>query len=125
MAKLAAPGWHTDMGAVAELKPELLPLCASYLLHAKQGGKPADSVARFHLANGAQLQRVNWLSDVSRRGLDHSFGLTANYVYHPASLPQNCEAYGTSASVKTTRHLERLSQCVDPFVMQTILGDFD
>ena len=124
MAKVAAPGWHTDLTAVAELKPELVPLCVSYLLHAKQGNEPADPVARFHLANGARLQRVNWLSDISPRGLDRSFGLTASYVYHPASLPQNCEAYRTAGSVKTTRQLERLSKCVDPCLTQRMLSHF-
>src|SRR5262249_35478404 len=100
-------------------KPELVPLCVSYLLHAKQGNEPAEPVARFHLANGARLQRVNWLSDMSPRGLDRSFGLTANYVYDPASLPRNCEAYRTAGTVQTTRHLERLSECLDPGMTQT------
>jgi len=109
-ARLAEPGWHTDQAAAAQLKAQLVPLCVGYLLYAKEGREPADPVARFHLANGARLQRVNWLSDVSHRGLHRSFGFTANYVYHPANLPRNCETYRTSSSVVTTRQLERLSK---------------
>jgi malonyl-CoA decarboxylase len=55
-------------------------LCASYLVHhttMPQG----DSVARFHLDNGARLERLNPLGDLSRKGLKQSFGLMVNYLY--------------------------------------------
>ncbi len=119
MDKLTTPEWYKNSTAVAELKQELVPLCVSYLLHAKEGDEPADPVARFHLANGARLQRVNWMSDVSPYGLDRSFGLTANYVYHPDSLPRNCEDYRAAAIIKTTRQLERLSKRIDFSIPQT------
>jgi malonyl-CoA decarboxylase len=89
MAKLNESGWSADPGVSAELEAELVPLCARYLLYAKHEGEPADPVARFHLANGARLRRVNWLSDISRAGMRRSAGLTANYVYLPASLPKS------------------------------------
>ena len=112
LSRIAPPGWHKDPRTVGKLKSTLLPLCVSYLLHVKLGNEPADPVARFHLANGARLQRVNWCSDTSPRGLERSFGLTANYVYHPERLPQNCEAYRTAGRVDATRKLERLSNYV-------------
>ena len=59
-------------------------LCAFYLTSAKQGKAPFDSVARFHLANGATLERLNWLADTSESGVRRSFGLMANYVYRLA-----------------------------------------
>lgn len=55
-------------------------LCASYLVHhapTPQG----DSVARFHLDNGARLERLNPLGDMSRKGLKQSFGMMVNYLY--------------------------------------------
>jgi malonyl-CoA decarboxylase len=82
MAKLNKSDWFADPRVSRELEAELVPLCARYLLYAKHGGEPADPVARFHLANGARLERVNWLSDMSRAGMRRSAGLTANYVYH-------------------------------------------
>ena len=48
-----------------------------------------DPVARFHLGNGARLERINFLGDVSRKGLRQSYGLMVNYLYdplHPAVL---------------------------------------
>jgi malonyl-CoA decarboxylase len=89
MARLNESGWTTDPGVSADLEAELAPLCAHYLLDVKHEGDPADPVARFHLANGASLQRVNWLSDISQAGIRRSAGFTANYVYHPTDLERN------------------------------------
>ena len=44
-------------------------LCAQYLAREKRGGRPRDPVARFHLGNGARLERINWLGDPSAKGL--------------------------------------------------------
>ena len=68
LARLGAPGWNRD-GASAELQRELTRLCAYYLLHAKQGNEALDGVERFHLGNGARLERINWLGDTSSAGL--------------------------------------------------------
>jgi malonyl-CoA decarboxylase len=92
MAKLKESDWSTDPRVSRELEAELVPLCARYLLYAKHEGEPADPVARFHLANGARLERVNWLSDMSRAGMRRSAGLTANYVYHPIDLERSNQA---------------------------------
>ena len=54
---------------LAPLKEPLMQLCATYLLHRGDGSEPArDSVARFHLNNGAKLDRINWLADTSKKG---------------------------------------------------------
>ena len=72
----------------------LLPrLCAEYLLNAKSRNKPLDAVARFHLGNGARLERVNWLADTSANGLQQSAGIMVNYVYDKDALARNHEAY--------------------------------
>ena len=73
----------------AELERELVPLCASYLLLAKRGQEPADPVARFHLANGARLERLNWMGDMSAAGVSRSAGLTANYLYKLSDVERN------------------------------------
>lgn len=76
------------------LLSQLLPrLCAEYLLHAKSRNKPLDAVARFHLGNGARLERINWLADTSPNGMQQSAGLMVNYVYDKDSLARNHEAY--------------------------------
>ena len=47
----------------------------------RRQGKPVDPVARFHLGNGARVERLNWLGDPSAKGLRQSYGLMVNYLY--------------------------------------------
>ena len=78
---------------VAKLTParkdELIALCARYLMNAKRGKEPLDPVARFHLANGASLERLNWMADPSTSGVQRSFGLMANYLYRVEDLDRH------------------------------------
>jgi malonyl-CoA decarboxylase len=102
------PGWFEAPRTADSLKPALLRACAHYLVNVKQGTKPSDSVARFHLRNGARLQRINWLGDTSANGMRHSHGLLVNYVYDETQINQNHEAYlhdGTVAYSDTIRGL--------------------
>ena len=75
---------------LAPLKEPLTRLCATYLLH-RGGGNEAtlDPVARFHLNNGAQLARINWLADPSRKGMRESLGMMVNYLYVPRTIQAN------------------------------------
>ena len=59
----------------------LLRCAAHYLGQALEGGKPLDSVARFHLGNGARVEHLNWAGDPSAKGLKQSYGLMVNYLY--------------------------------------------
>ena len=59
----------------------LLHCAAHYLGRALHEGKPIDPVARFHLGNGARVERLNWAGDPSSKGLKQSFGLMVNYLY--------------------------------------------
>ena len=94
----------------ADIKDELLRLCAYYLTHARKDRAPYDSVARFHLANGARLDRLNWLADVSEAGIKRSFGLMANYVYDLDDLERNHEAYARDYQVVASREIEQLAK---------------
>src|SRR5437763_237050 len=69
LAKLDVPDWFKDKLRAAEILKQLSRLCAYYLLYAKQDDEPLDPVARFHLANGARLERLNWLGDISVAGM--------------------------------------------------------
>ena len=62
------------------LQADLVSLCAHYLVH-ETHSPLADPVARFHLDNGARLERVNFAADLSRKGLRESLGLMVNYLY--------------------------------------------
>jgi malonyl-CoA decarboxylase len=92
LARLDQPGWTEDEKALEALRPLLMGLCAHYLVRVRQNGRPRDPVARFHLGNGARLERLNWLGDTSEKGLAESAGLLVNYRYDPASIERNHEA---------------------------------
>ncbi len=63
------------------LRRWLLHCAAHYLGRELVEGKPADPVARFHLGNGARVERLNWMGDPSPKGIKQSFGLMVNYLY--------------------------------------------
>jgi malonyl-CoA decarboxylase len=107
--KLNDPAWiHGPMPL--EVQRTLLSLCASYLLHGKRGAEPADAVARFHLSNGARLERLNWLGDTSAAGLQRSAGVTANYIYSLPEIDRNHQAYVTDHTVIASQRVHRLAR---------------
>ena len=59
----------------------LLHCAAHYLGQGLDNGKPKDPVARFHLGNGARVERINWAGDPSAKGIKQSYGLMVNYIY--------------------------------------------
>ncbi|MES2364029.1 MAG: malonyl-CoA decarboxylase [Pseudomonadota bacterium] len=73
-----------DAPALPEKSPVrlmLLRCAAQYLGRVSDDGRPADAVARFHLGNGARVERLNWAGDPSSKGLKQSYGLMVNYLY--------------------------------------------
>ena len=108
--KLDNPQWMED----AALQRQLLPLAAHYLLYAKQNQEPLDPVARFHLKNGARLERINWLGDTSASGLQRSAGLTANYVYKLPDVERNHELYVREHKVRASREIEAQAKRFSP-----------
>lgn len=105
---------HDEPAVPVELKTELLSLCAYYLLNAKHGLAPLDPVARFHLANGACLKRLNWMGDSSENGIRRSLGLTANYLYRLSDLEQNHEAYARDYRIVASREIVQLARRWSP-----------
>ncbi len=91
--------WHKDKGTATVLKPVLMRLCAHYLLEEKKKNKPLDPVAGFHLFNGARLERLNWLGDISPKGLKQSAGLMVNYYYKLAEIDDNHEEFATNGKI--------------------------
>jgi malonyl-CoA decarboxylase len=105
-AALALDGWPADDALAEALREPLIGLCAHYLLEVKQRGRPRDSVARFHLGNGAAVERLNWLGDRSAKGLAESAGLMVNYQYRLDDIEHNHEvfaAHGTVAASDAVR----------------------
>jgi malonyl-CoA decarboxylase len=84
-------GWHPDTASLKE-KEALMSLCAFYLMtqSSKRGG---NSVAKFHLGNGAKLHRINWAGDLSKKGIKQSAGLMVNYQYDLDNVEDNHERF--------------------------------
>ncbi len=101
--RITASSMAEDRG---ELKRRLQSLCAHYLLNEKRGKEPLDAVARFHLKNGARLDRINWLADTSASGIKQSAGLMANYVYELKDLERNHEMYARSGQIASSRRIQ-------------------
>jgi malonyl-CoA decarboxylase len=105
------PEWHADARTAAVLREPLLRLAARYLLHARApSGRALDPVAHFHLSNGARVERLNWLGDVSPKGLQQSAGIMVNYAYRLGDIEANHEAYrdeGRVVAAAAVRNLTR------------------
>src|SRR5579875_348210 len=108
---LDRPGWHEEPRLAAALREPLLRLCARYLVHERGSRRRAlDPVAHFHLSNGARIERLNWLGDVSPKGLQQSAGIMVNYLYRLHDIEANHEAYrgeGRVAAAMAIRALAR------------------
>jgi malonyl-CoA decarboxylase len=100
----------TDNAALTEaLKPVLLRLGARYLLSTDAKNKPLDPVARFHLSNGSQVHRLNWMGDRSRNGLKQSAGLMVNYLYRLDDIDQNHERFVRDGTIAASGEVRRLA----------------
>jgi malonyl-CoA decarboxylase len=110
VARIADPAWH--LGEIPEtLQGELTRLCAYYLVRAKEeDGEPLDPVARFHLGNGASLDRLNFLGDTSESGMARAAGLMVNYVYWLAELEKNHERYFRERAVNASPAVEKMAR---------------
>jgi malonyl-CoA decarboxylase len=106
---LDRPDWPEVKGAVEALREPLIRLCARYLMVEKRAdGRARDPVAHFHLSNGASLERINWLADMSPRGLEQSATLMVNYVYRLDAIEENHEAYAGAGSVAASSTVKAL-----------------
>jgi malonyl-CoA decarboxylase len=111
---LAGTDWVADERLTHALREPLLRLGAHYLYGAKQEEKPYDPVARFHLGNGAGIERLNWLADSSAKGISQSFGMMVNYLYAPESIEDNVENFVRSGHIAAKADLRVKAKQVAP-----------
>lgn len=81
-------------------------LAALYLVHRspQPGGDP---VARFHLDNGARLERLNAQANLAPKGLKQSAGLMVNYLYDLGRI-EHCHDRFVQGRVVHSRALSAL-----------------
>ena len=100
-----------DFGADAgdELSAEMAKHAARYfLLQKNDDGEPLDPVARFHLKNGARLERINVLGNPSDKGMERSYGTMVNYVYDLSRVEQNHENYMQKNHIACSTQVRKL-----------------
>ena len=108
-AALDDPNWWRDEETAARLQDPLMRAAAWYFLRARgERGLPVDAVARFHLGNGARLERINWLADTSDKAIAQAHGLMVNYQYDLDDIETNHEAYAETRNVVASSAVQRL-----------------
>ena len=101
--------WASGTESAARMRRALEPLAAYFLLKARRpDGRVIDPVARFHLGNGARLERINWMGDLSLRGLFESYGLMVNYLYDLAEIERNHESFANQDVVAASVAVKRM-----------------
>jgi malonyl-CoA decarboxylase len=106
---LNTPDWWINPELESQLRAIVEPLAAYYFLKERNAkGRPIDSVARFHLGNGARLERINWLGDTSPKGLRESAGIMVNYLYRLEDIEKNHEAYANQGTVAASSSVRKL-----------------
>ncbi len=108
--QLRSGDWAQDRTLARRLRDPLERLAACYLYTARQNGRPYDPVARFHLGNGARIERIDFLADASAKGFGQSCGLMVNYLYDPQEIEQNVEAYVGEDRIAATAAIRRLAK---------------
>jgi malonyl-CoA decarboxylase len=109
LSHLDDPDWPGNAELAAQLRSVVEPLAAHYFLKARTPkGRLIDSVARFHLGNGARLERIDWLGDLSPKGLRESAGIMVNYLYRLDDIEKNHEAYANQDEVVASSAVKKL-----------------
>jgi malonyl-CoA decarboxylase len=109
LAQLSTPGWWREEASAERIRTVLMQAAAWYFLRARSGrGMPIDAVARFHLGNGARLERINWLGDTSEKSMQRAHGLMVNYLYDLDDIEKNHEAYAEGRTVVAANSVQRL-----------------
>jgi malonyl-CoA decarboxylase len=110
LPKLARDGWWHDPEQSEPLRVALMRLCATYLTRRPSPGNRIDPVARFHLGNGARLERINWLGNTELRAIQESFGIMVNYLYDHDSIENNHEAFVRGGTIVRSPDVDALMQ---------------
>jgi len=110
LALLLEDRWMAQPGLVQVLQAPLSRLAARYLTQARAQDLPYDPVARFHLGNGARIERLNWMADTSDKGIKQAFGLMVNYLYDPDAIEANVEAFASDGTVAASNPIKKLAK---------------
>jgi malonyl-CoA decarboxylase len=103
LERLSDTNWNSDEAT----EPALRSLCARYLTTLERD-RSIDPVANFHLANGASIERINWMADPSANGLARSAGMMVTYRYEPERIAPRAEAYASRGDIAMSNAVKDL-----------------
>ena len=90
---------------------ELMKQSIRYLTESdRTDGMPNDPVARFHVGNGASLERINLHADPSEKGQLQSYGIMANYLYDLDVVEENHELFFKNKIVPISNQIKSLKK---------------
>ncbi len=113
LALLDKPNWPAKAAAREALQRALMPLAAHYFVNARtSSGRIVDPVARFHLGNGARLERLNPFGDLSETALRQSHGLMVNYLYDVDHIEENHETFANKNEVVASPAIRKLARAM-------------
>ncbi|XP_012272190.1 malonyl-CoA decarboxylase, mitochondrial [Orussus abietinus] len=101
--------WTNDIMLTEILKEPLIRACARYLYREKRRNYALNSVANFHLRNGAVIWRINWMADPSPRGVTNSCGIMVNYRYFPDETESNSRNYIEKNIINASEYIIELA----------------
>src|SRR6266550_983228 len=108
LPELERDGWWHDLAQSEKVRPALMRLCALYLTRQPSPGSRIDPVARFHLGNGARLERIDWLGNAAPRAIQESFGIMVNYLYEHESIEDNHEVFVRDGTIVRSPDVDAL-----------------
>ena len=101
-------GWWHDPAQSEKLRAALDAALRALSDAAALARSRIDPVARFHLGNGARLERINWLGNTAPRGIQESFGIMVNYLYDHDSIEDNHEAFVRDGTIVRSPDVDAL-----------------
>jgi malonyl-CoA decarboxylase len=111
LERLESPIWFKDPKFAAKTKKSLRQAALAYLIDRQPNShRLYDSVARFHLGNGARIENIHWLADSSTRGLSNSYGMMVNYLYELSQIENNHEAFAVRHELALSGDMQRLKK---------------
>ena len=76
----------------------------------RKGGQAINSVAHFHLGNGASLNQIHLEANTNKLALEDSWGVMVNYLYDSETVAKNHEDYANlepvAISSKLTKNIQ-------------------
>ena len=90
---------------------ELMKNAVKYLTKSERNdGLPNDPVSRFHIGNGASLEKINLNADTSEKGMIQSYGVMANYLYDLKVVEENHENFFKNKAVPVSNKIDSLKK---------------